>query len=623
MPITWTILSGDSFFEYKNVWEELRSSHDHGSALDFDFAAQLIKHFGEPKDLLALGYEHNTPVAITVLRQKNLGRWETFWPSQSLIGFWLQRPNAPVEVLLQSLLKALPGFSLMIGLSQQDPKILPRPSACPSLDTCDHVTTASIALPGNIADYWSQLPKNVRKQTERRMRRLAEDGVTARLETIEHVSDAVDAIANYASLETAGWKGRQGTAVQIGNLQGQFYQSVMEVLCRNAKGRIYRYWFNEQIAAMELVMVVGNTAIFLKTAYDESLKPYAPGILMRWEIIKDLIENTEVRNIEFYGRIREWQVSWANGTRAFYHINFYRNPAIQLIHCGLVKLRLGRSVIPALVAKLRTGWQTAKSAIGEQLARLPNQLARARQLRLALGWFDTCLYAFAKTLGVISMNRIALRKYYFLSQPIPDGRLLRNDRGVNIQVNKITSGDNITKQFPRPKEVIAHRFTAGADCFAANINGQFAGFVWLQKGTYIEDEVRCRFSPLPEQTTAWDFDVFVIPKQRIGFTFCRLWDEVNSSLRSNGIQWTVSRVSAFNPGSLNSHSRLGARIVGSACFLSLGNWQLMFTTHKPRFHLSFSKLDCPEVWIAANKLQPDRRHQQKSSQVATRGAVPK
>jgi hypothetical protein len=105
-------------------------------------------------------------------------------------------------------------------------------------------------------------------------------------------------------------------------------------------------------------------------------------------------------------------------------------------------------------------------------------------------------------------------------------------------------------------------------------------------GPYLEDEVRCRFVPLPEGRAAWDFDVYVDPQQRHGTVFLRLWDEANRFLAARGVRWSLSRISAFNSGSIRSHGRMGAKRIGAVTFLSLGRWQLAVASLAPRFHVS-------------------------------------
>ena len=101
--------------------------------------------------------------------------------------------------------------------------------------------------------------------------------------------------------------------------------------------------------------------------------------------------------------------------------------------------------------------------------------------------------------------------------------------------------------------------------------------------------------PGPAGQAAWDFDVYVDPEHRSGLGFARLWDEANGWLRRRGVAFSWSRISAFNPGSLASHARLGARVAGKATFFRLGPCQLMIASLPPYFHISWRRQDMPSI----------------------------
>ena len=218
-----------------------------------------------------------------------------------------------------------------------------------------------------------------------------------------------------------------------------------------------------------------------------------------------------------------------------------------------------------------------------------------------LGWSDALLYLLQAGALRATRERLQLRKYYFVAQPIASSPLLPAHRAANISVRPARHGDAIVRDFPRPAAVIERRFATGAECLVAYRENQFVGFLWLQSGAYVEDEVRCRFRPLPEESTVWDFDVHVELRERGSFVFARLWDEANRLLRSRGVRWSVSRISAFNAASLNAHIRLGAFPVGCAYFMVLGKWQLMIASGCPRLRVSLGRLSCPEIVMAAER----------------------
>lgn len=220
------------------------------------------------------------------------------------------------------------------------------------------------------------------------------------------------------------------------------------------------------------------------------------------------------------------------------------------------------------------------------------------------GWFNLSLYILNRFLVIISRGTLKLDRYYLVAQPVAEASLLPPGRGKKIEVRLILEQeqDEIARQCPRPASVIQSRFEQGAKCLAAFKEEKFIGFLWLLIGNYQEDEVRARYIPLPAGQAAWDFDVYVAPDFRLGFTFPRLWDEANSLLNKNGIRWTCSRISAFNVGSLESHARLGTISLGSAIFFCAARWQITVASIFPYFHLSTHSGSFPEFRLNTQDL---------------------
>ncbi len=212
-----------------------------------------------------------------------------------------------------------------------------------------------------------------------------------------------------------------------------------------------------------------------------------------------------------------------------------------------------------------------------------------------LGPVDGSLYLGTRLLERLSGGRMRLVKYRLVAQPIGrgDGPPMRADPATVIQ--DIPAGAAVAAAFPRPPEIIARRYAAGATCTAALVRGEFAGFIWLQRQRYEEDEVRCSFVLDAPERCVWDFDVYVEPRYRIGRTMARLWGHVDAEQAAHGVRWSFSRISAFNPASLASHARLGIVDCGSALFLVAGPMQLSLLPRFPYVHLSASAHNVP-VW---------------------------
>ena len=152
---------------------------------------------------------------------------------------------------------------------------------------------------------------------------------------------------------------------------------------------------------------------------------------------------------------------------------------------------------------------------------------------------------------------------------------------------------------PLDAKVLDFRFGQDAVCFGAFQADEMVGRIWLCLGPYLEDEVRCRFCPQPAGKASWDFDVYIRPDLRTGLVFARLWDTANGFMRDRGVTWSFSRISAFKPRSLASHSRLGARTIGTATFLCAGRWQVMVSCLRPYLFISSGPRSVPEILLSA------------------------
>ena len=227
-------------------------------------------------------------------------------------------------------------------------------------------------------------------------------------------------------------------------------------------------------------------------------------------------------------------------------------------------------------------------------------LGSFRAISATIGNWNTCLYATSRALAALSGDRVRIVKYYFMAQPVAAPSEAEHERGGSFTFEFVAPGRVQFSGLDRPASVIAARFAQGAHCLVANDrDARFAGFLWFIVGPYDEDEVRARFEPRPRGEAAWDFDVTILPRYRMGRLFGYLWQRASAELASRGIRHSLSRISAFNGPSLASHRRLGARVVGQALFVCAGRIQLMRASVSPRWHLSWREEQRPVLAIEA------------------------
>lgn len=222
-------------------------------------------------------------------------------------------------------------------------------------------------------------------------------------------------------------------------------------------------------------------------------------------------------------------------------------------------------------------------------------------MALQIGYFNSVIFLFHRILVKLFSGKLRIYKYYLTAQPITNQTLLPPNKGKKITVRQISRDDPIVSAFPRPDSIIKKRFDSGALCLVALKENVFVGYIWFILGSYQEDEVRTRFIPLPVSTTAWDFDIYVHPDYRLGHTFLRLWDEANRFLLDRKIEWSCSRISAFNASSISVHRKLGALNLGQVIFFCIGSCQLALATLFPYIHVSTHLNSYPVFFIDTQK----------------------
>ncbi len=235
--------------------------------------------------------------------------------------------------------------------------------------------------------------------------------------------------------------------------------------------------------------------------------------------------------------------------------------------------------------------------------------AKFQQTKTLLGLWDTILFAASRAIDITTSSRLRLLKYYFIAQPITE-QFIQDSAEVSrispFTLSWVQSDCPVFTQVERPSLVLNARFAKNAHCLLATHGDdkKFAGFLWFIVGPYDEDEVRARFIPQPSGITAWDFDVTIAPRFRMGRLFSYLWRAANMEMRTLGITHSLSRISAFNAASLASHQRLGGTIVGQATFLCAGRFQLMASSLRPYLHLSWLNTQRPEILVSSNIYRP-------------------
>lgn len=320
----WTLKNIESFADLEADWNRINASLSGPPFLDSAFIRASLAEFRSGNEKIAVYGSGERVRAIAIVDRVGFGKWETYQPSQLPIGAIVAEKDLRYADILPSLLKTLPGLNLLLAATQQDPYLHDRPEESPTVRTVDYIETGWVEVEGAFDAYWSSRSKSFRQNTRTQRSKLTAQNLEATLEVLTKPEDVRSAIADYAQLESAGWKGAQGTAIRIESDQGRFYQTMLEEFCQRGAARIYRYKFGDRVVAVDLCIESSTMQVLLKTTYDESVSALSPSSLMRHDQYKLIFDEAKIKRLEYYGRVYDWTTRWTSLKRRQYHVNVYR-----------------------------------------------------------------------------------------------------------------------------------------------------------------------------------------------------------------------------------------------------------------------------------------------------------
>nr|WP_292234983.1 GNAT family N-acetyltransferase [Mesorhizobium sp.] len=161
------------------------------------------------------------------------------------------------------------------------------------------VTTGRIERPvlESDADGEDYLKASLRSHHYREFRRLKRR--LADLGKLEHEvargpEEIRHAIESFLTLEAAGWKGRERTAMAIDRYRAAFAREAVHGLAEQDMCRIHSLTLDGRTVACLIVFVEAGVAYTWKTAYDETLSAYSPGTLLMIEVTKQHLDDPNI-----------------------------------------------------------------------------------------------------------------------------------------------------------------------------------------------------------------------------------------------------------------------------------------------------------------------------------------
>lgn len=123
------------------------------------------------------------------------------------------------------------------------------------------------------------LSSSSRKKLRQHRRRLEERGALENV-TATQPHEVRNAFDHFLDLEAAGWKGKSGTALLCRDSDANFARAMIAALAERGRASVHALYQGGKPVAAQIVLRAGPTAFTWKTAYDEALGDFSPGMLL-------------------------------------------------------------------------------------------------------------------------------------------------------------------------------------------------------------------------------------------------------------------------------------------------------------------------------------------------------
>jgi len=321
----WELVSGSELAAaLPEVWGRANKVlNDEHPVLDRHFVSLLHKYFGDGSEVLAI-----SDSCVALLQPCGLGRWATFLPSQACVGSVLLSRDIDSRAsreIFRELSRALPGPATLLSFRKQDAVIAQLTDLQNSRSFSRSVfgLTTAVDTSQPFETFWQQRSKNLRQSVRRRFRKLEKDGIGWQRLKISRPEEMAAAVNAHAMLESSGWKGRTGTALDESSKQTDFYRDLMRTLAEENRSRAYQLLFDGEVSASLLAIQAAGILIVLKTAYHEPAATYAPGRLLDYLMLRDVCGDADISVIENYTVSSEEDRRWCSSCREIVDWDYY------------------------------------------------------------------------------------------------------------------------------------------------------------------------------------------------------------------------------------------------------------------------------------------------------------
>jgi CelD/BcsL family acetyltransferase involved in cellulose biosynthesis len=170
-----------------------------------------------------------------------------------------------------------------------------------------------IPIEGDWEGYLESLGQKLRSELRRRRRRLEEEGQFT-FEVVDGGERLPELLDEGFAVEAAGWKSERNSAIRSRPETLAFYRAVAQWASQGGLLKLAFLRLDGRAFAFDFGIEADGVHYLLKTGFDPSYGKFAPGMILRYEMVARAF-STGLRRYEFLGDDEPWKLQWTQTTR--------------------------------------------------------------------------------------------------------------------------------------------------------------------------------------------------------------------------------------------------------------------------------------------------------------------
>ena len=171
-----------------------------------------------------------------------------------------------------------------------------------------------------LAESWDEFERQMKKrhrQNMRRHRKRAQESCgPLSLEIVDPSACATreEAVRLVFEVEARSWKGESGTAVLQSPAVLEYFQRLAEITARSGQLGVCFLKAGDKPIAAVYGFISKGTFYLVKLGCDDSLRKFGPGQLLVYLLVQAAHDRPEIREINFFGEMSDYQKYWVSHT---------------------------------------------------------------------------------------------------------------------------------------------------------------------------------------------------------------------------------------------------------------------------------------------------------------------